>query len=155
MKVFVIFITVLLSTIRLSSQEDKMSIYMQVNTVFVYSNYSLNLESFDFLKTKNKHSLKMTVGVGGWSTTAFNKNIGSILIYGLTYNFGAKNHLLDLSICSQNHFDTGLKDQGVVYIGSTLRPSIGYRYQPIGNHYFFRIGTGWREVFQLSFGWRF
>jgi len=155
MKQLILGFVLLFGSFNSFCQDNEGAIYGQFNTILIYSNYTLNYESKDIINQFEKHSLRFSGGLGGWTTSAFNKNSGTLLNYGINYNYGSKSHLLEFGLTYQNHFDKGLKDQPIVFIGSTFRPFFGYRYQPLERKLFFKIGTGWREVVQIGLGYRF
>jgi len=138
-----------------AQSSDRGNVHVHFGTVFVYSTYSVGYESFDLLKNTNKHQLRPFLRVGGWSASIINVNKGSIGTAGMSYLFGGENHFLELSSAFVAHFDRGLKDQAITFIGGLYRPYLGYRYQPSGKKMIFKIGAGWREVVQVGFGYRF
>ncbi|MFK8038792.1 MAG: hypothetical protein AB8B74_10915 [Crocinitomicaceae bacterium] len=153
-QLFILYMIIIGSPLSLFCQKDKGAIFGQFNTVLIYSNYTINYETKSLFSTSEKHNLMLTAGIGGWSTSAFNKNSGVVVNYGINYLFGSNSHLLEVDLNYQNHFDKGLKGQLIVFIGSTFRPFLGYRYQPKEGKVFFKIGTGWREVLQMGLGFR-
>jgi len=137
-----------------AQSNDKGNIHLHFGAVVVYSTYSVGYESFDLLKNSTKHQIRPFVRIGGWNASIFNKNNGSLGTIGASYLFGRKNHFLEHSSAFVAHFDRGLKGKPITFIGGLYRPYLGYRYQPSEKKVIFKIGTGWREVVQVGFGYR-
>lgn len=150
-----LLISCLVFSIQPVLSQDHGNVNIHFGSIAVYSTYSLGYESPDLLKFTDKHQVRPVIRFGGWSSSYAEQNRGFQNSLGISYLFGASNHHLEVTNELVNHFDRGLKGQSVVFISSTYRGFIGYRYQSTNNGFLFRIGSGWREVVQLGVGYSF
>jgi hypothetical protein len=153
-KIFILVLFLIFGSFSFS-QTNRGNINVHYGTVLIYKTYSIGYESFDFFTKSQKHHLSGLVRFGGWSASTSIKNSGLQTAFGISYLYGKGNHYFEHSSEMVFHFDKSLKDSGLNYIASLYRPFLGYRYQPLEKKFIFRIGVGWKEVFQMGFGYRF
>jgi len=138
-----------------SQTSNKGLIYIQAGTLFVYSTSSLGYECPDFFKSIDVHSLSAFAGIGVWRSTFTSKTQGMQFNLGGSYLLGNKSHKLEIAYSYMFHFHNSLKSKKTNYVTGLSRPYIGYRFAPNNRKIIVKIGTGWKEIVQLGFGYRF
>jgi len=136
------------------AKKDLGYIDFHVGTLIVYNTYTIGYKGPSLIKSGTKHQLRPIISFGGWKSTFFENNRGSLASLGLTYWYGKEKHFFEFSSELVFHFDKGLKGQSLVSTGVLYRPFIGYRYAPSSKRLTAKVGVGWYELFQFGLGFK-
>jgi hypothetical protein len=121
-------------------------------TFLIYNSITLNYETKNLILNKPKHCLRANVGVGIWQANFITKNTGTLLNTNLEYIFGKKTHHFEADIGLAMYFDKAITKNRVSYLSTFPKAFIGYRLQNPKKMYYFKVGVGALDVFQIGYG---
>ena len=137
------------------NHKDYGNIHLYAGTILITSSYSVGYEFPDLISSKSKHAIRPVIRFGGWYASLFTTNSGIQSSIGFSYLYGSKSHLFEHSSEMVAYFDRMSSNQSLTYMNILYRTFFGYRYQPIKNKLYFKVGIGFIEVLQVGFGYRF